>query len=416
MLRKLSELPKNNEATLAALLSHELAHILLGHSALTKLSKKLDLMVQSAGVTAAAAQVYGDSSDEGASDALGTYASTQVATMLWSDLMRTRNDREEEKKADELGSDLTLAAGFDSIGWEQLFLDILKEAAAKLSARMTMLEQLIQRGGATEVQKQAFDWFAKLNVSHPPTSVRDENRKDYEGEHYGEARTSDTAAPRALGKFETALRAGSGAEVLKLDSAAFDLQKALRSRDPKKAAELFALLTKDPKSMQPRALLVAAQYAEAQKDFAKAESLLASLTAARYPPASGYLSLASVRGKKLNDPPGAIDALDAAVTKLRTKRPFLPLLAGMHLKTGNTEVAENYAQLCGCPASKLGFLSGDTLARKLLGEQTDDLNQQCIKELGYDVAAKTGDQGGLFGGASAAGRKLLGIGKCFIDP
>lgn len=427
-----------SEHAVAAMLSHELSHILLQHSALTMLSNKLDMLVQGTGLTAAAATVYGKPTDEGASDALDTFAGTQVASLLWSDLLRTRNNREEEKTSDQLGTDLTLASGMDSDGWDQ-FLDIFDDQAGALSARMQLLQQtakakivydagqgiakddddalteVAKLGALNEAQDQAFEWLAELNVDYPPKGVREQSRKDYERETIdGEA----DPQPWSSGKFDEVLKAGPGRELLNLDKAAFDLGRAIAARDRKRAAELFASLTRNPATMQPRALFVAAQYAYTQKDLAAADGFLARLITLRHAPALAYTSLASLRGKNLEQPRAAVDVLDSGVSALRTKRPFLPLLASMHAKLGDSKKLTEYWTLCGCYSDKSGF-SGDDVARQLLGEQKDDLRQQCVKALGHDLDAKAptdnGTQWNPLNKIGAGFKIIVRRGRCLID-
>ncbi len=126
-----------SEKALAALLSHELAHILLNHPAKTANSFSAELVVHGAGLVLAAAAIYGGTPDS--KGVLDMFYGTQAVTAVWADLVRTKRNRDEEKAADALGTDLMIGSGIDTAGFDKLY-PILADATGFVSSRMQALQ------------------------------------------------------------------------------------------------------------------------------------------------------------------------------------------------------------------------------------------------------------------------------------
>ncbi len=152
--RTLRELESEDE--LAALLAHELSHLALRHNERKSALRNFPVGVETAGWVAAAgdrmqgntggaARRSGSSLDAFGGDAL---SNTQVASLLWSDVLMPGWSRAQEREADRSGFDMMRAAGYDPSAFGTLFSK-LQRAQARRSERL----QALQRAGSRSMPR-----------------------------------------------------------------------------------------------------------------------------------------------------------------------------------------------------------------------------------------------------------------------
>ena len=194
MLRKLK-----SEEAVAAVMAHELAHILMKQNEPASKALTLDMVMEAAGLLATYKEVSKEPEGTYAgSRPLVPFGATQVGSVIWADLLHPMHSRENERAADELGTDLMRGAGFDPApGFDEVF-PVLKEDVASRSERMKILQALIlarltaaaerrvynQRSLVDQVvnsaQEVIFRELDELGKSYDTTQLRSDSRGEYE--------------------------------------------------------------------------------------------------------------------------------------------------------------------------------------------------------------------------------------------
>jgi len=362
-----------SEDELAALLGHELSHLILKHpqdkDAMGVLPLGLETM---SSMKDAAAQ------SQGRSDA-------QATSVLWSDFIAPSWNRQQEQEADENGFELMRAAGYDPSTFGQLFSK-LQAAEKKRSERMQVLKKaLVVRlraaAPAAKVQSVALsnavtdtasekmiDGLAAFNRSYESPDERQAHLAAYAREHRQTTRT-----PRPETGFSDALQIGEGVAMIALDGAALSTLDAIAHKNTTAAGTAVGPLGGDAKLPSAHLNLALGTYEQAYgKSEAGAAAAEAWMLAPRAP-AQAFLWSASFK-VKARDYQGALDTLESGRKRVGDSAPFLPTLISTARTSGNMQLAREYTKEC---RSESG-----NVTQKLLGSEQNSLYAECVRQLG----------------------------------
>jgi predicted Zn-dependent protease len=368
-----------SEDELAALLGHELSHLILKHpqdkDAMSALPIGLETL---SSMKDAAAQ------SQGRSDA-------QATSVLWSDFIAPSWNRQQEKEADENGFELMRAAGYDPSAFGQLFSK-LQAAEQKRSERMQVLKRaLVSRlrnvAPATKVQSVALtnaatdaasekliDGLAAFNRSYESPDERQADLAAYAREHREKKRAS---RPDTKG-FSDALQTGEGVAMIALDGAALSTLDAVARKNAAAAQLAASPLGGETKLPSAHLYLALGSYEQA---YGKPEAGVAAseawLQAAR-PPAQAFIWSASFKAKA-GDYQGALDTLEAGRKRVGDSAPFLPTLIATSRSSGNMGLAREYAKEC---RSESGSASGKLQSVVSSQSAQSTLYAECVRQLG----------------------------------
>lgn len=419
-----------SEDELAALLGHELAHLVLNHPQDKDAMRSLPLGMQStASFKDAAAELKGQKathvSDLSKFDP-NHMNEAQATGVLWSDFVSPSWNRNQEREADEQGFELMRAAGYDPSAFGQLFSK-LQAAEAKRSERMQVLKKAlvtqlretgkaaaprsgakgdaltltndVKNSAADTASEKLVDGLAAFNRSYESPDERQAALSAYAREHREKKR-----AARPEVKFAEVLQAGSGAELLKVDAAALGTLDALAVRDAaaaKKAAG--GLGADDTKPASPHLYLARGSYQQVYGNKDLGERSAQSWVESTRPPAQAYTWFASYQAQH-RDFPAAIATLETGRQRVGSSVPFLPSLVAMARAGGNMPLARDYARECKAESNRdageavKSFVTENSAPRGLYAE--------CVRQLGElpkdDVVTES-----IKGKTRELGRKLF---------
>jgi predicted Zn-dependent protease len=426
-----------SEDELAALLGHELAHLVLKHPQDKDAMRSLPLGIQStASFKDAAAELKGQKathvSDLSKFDP-NNMNEAQATNVLWSDFVSPSWNRGQEREADEQGFELMRAAGYDPSAFGQLFSK-LGVAETKRSERMQILKKALvaqlKETGLKETGKAApmprssgskgealaltgdvknsavdtgseklVDGLSAFNRSYESPDERQAALSAYAREHRLAKRP-----PRPEMKFAQVLQGGAGADLLKVDAAALGTMDALAARNAaaaKKAAE--GLGAEDAKPASSHLYLAKGSYHQVygNKDLGQ-RSAQAWVESTR-PPAQAYTWFASYQAQG-RDFTSAIQTLESGRQRVGSSAPFLPTLVAMARAGGNMPLARDYTKECKAESNKdvadsvKSFVSDKSAPTGLYAE--------CVRQLG-EVPKDDAVTESIKGKTRELGRKLF---------
>ena len=376
-----------SEDELAALLGHELSHLILKHPQDKDAMRALPLGMETmSSMKDAAAQ------SQGRSDA-------QATSVLWSDFIAPSWNRKQEQEADESGFELMRAAGYDPSTFGQLFSK-LQDAEKKRSERMQVLKKALvvrlrEAAPGTQVQTVALtgevknavadgasekliDGLAAFNRSYESPDERQAHLAAYAREHREKKR-----AARPETGFKDALQMGEGGTMLTLDGAALSTLDALARKNTGAAKSAVELLGSG-ETKQPSAHLNLA-FGSYQQTYGRPEAGAAAAQAwllATRPPAQAFLWSASY-AVKARDYQGALDTLEAGRKRVGDSAPFLPTLIATARTSGNTSLAREYAKECRAESSSVGEKLESVVSNR---SPQNTLYAECVRQLGEQPA------------------------------
>jgi Zn-dependent protease with chaperone function len=369
-----------SEDELAALLGHELSHLVLKHPQDKDAMRALPLGVETmSSMKDAAAQA------QGRSDA-------QATGVLWSDFIAPSWNRQQEQEADESGFEMMRAAGYDSSAFGLLFSK-LQDAEQKRSERMQVLKKAavarlrevaptvkVQSVALTDAvadtaSEKVIDGLAAFHRSYESPDERQAHLAAYAREHREKQRV-----PRMEAGFQGALRMGDGGNLLTLDGAALSTLDAVAKKNATAAKDAVEPLGKG-ETKQPSAHLNLA-LGSYQQAFGKPEAGAAAATAwlqAARPPAQAFIWSASFK-TTARDYSGALETLEAGRKRVGDAAPFLPTLVATARTSGNMPLARDYTRECRAESSSVTQLvSGSQLSQNAL-------YAECVRQLGEKPA------------------------------
>jgi Zn-dependent protease with chaperone function len=419
-----------SEDELAALLAHELSHLVLQHPVDKGAMQSLPLGMETmSAMRDASAELKGQkvsqSGDLSHFD-LENVSNTQATNLLWSDLISPSWNRKQEREADENGFELMRAAGYDPSAFGQLFSK-LQAAEVKRTERMQVLKKaLVVRlkeagtsarvgsGGRAETvaitrevqgsvsegaSEKLVDGLSTFNRSYDSPDERQSALAAYAREHRQQPR-----APRPEMRFKEVLQEGEGGHLLQLDAAAVLTLGAIAAKKGEAAKILVQGLGSED-TTQPSAHLNLAlgSWHQAYGRAEVGERLARAWLESGRPPAQAFRWVASYEARD-RDFASAIDTLEAGRKRVGASAPFLPNLVAMARASGNMSLARDYARQCESESrSSVGdkvqsFLTEDSKPKGLYAE--------CVRQLGEapekDVIAE-----GVKDKTRDLGRKLL---------
>ncbi|MET0281322.1 MAG: M48 family metalloprotease [Steroidobacteraceae bacterium] len=400
----------SSEDELAAALSHELSHLLLGHPHQKDSLRAFPLGVETMeAVVIAASKLRGNGRPP--SGDLSRYGgqglvSTQAASLLWSDILFPGFNRKQERAADQRGFDLMQAAGYDPSAFGDLFQK-LAVAAAKRSARLEVLKNVMisraqarakpiasqqQKGLKAEATQLAegvrsklsrsavetvIDGIAGLSREYDSPDQRQAMLANYAGTH-----VPAKGVVRAASRFQANLRRGGGKQLLDADAAGLVLLDALAGGKTEEARRQSAVLARAGATLPSAHLhLPLGAWSENQQQRALADRHARDWAASRLAPSQAYLWAASAAALR-KDYSGAVQVLQQGRAQVGNAAPFLPPLVSMARAAGRRQEAEDFTMECrkeddrNAGARITAMFRADALPTGLYAE--------CVGRLGYE--------------------------------
>jgi predicted Zn-dependent protease len=380
-----------SEDELAALLGHELSHLILKHpqdkGAMSALPLGVDTM---SSMRDAAAQLHGRRADTTQLDP----SDMQATSVLWSDVIAPSWNRKQEQEADESGFELMRAAGYDPSAFGQLFSK-LQDAEKKRSERMQVLKKsLVARLRATapdtKVQSVAFtgdatgaaadlasekiiDGLAAFNRSYESPDERQAHLAGYAHEHREKKR-----AARPETGFRDVLQIGEGVAVLALDGTALSTLDAIARKNTEGAKTAVLPLGGETKQLSAHLNLALGSYEQAYGNPEVGAAAAEAWLQAAHPPAQAFLWSASIK-VKAQDYQGALDTLEAGRKRVGDSTPFFPTLIATARTSGNLSLARDYTKECRSEAASVSEKLQSAVSQQ---SAPSGLYAECVRQLG----------------------------------
>jgi Zn-dependent protease with chaperone function len=382
-----------SEDELAALLGHELSHLILKHPQDKDAMRALPIGMDTASsMRSAAAELQGRKADPAQLDA----SDTQATSVLWSDVLAPSWNRKQEQEADESGFELMRAAGYDPAAFGQLFSK-LQNAEKKRSDRLRVLKQaLVTRlraaAPAAKVQAASFagdaknavadvasekmiDGLSAFNRSYESPDERQAHLAAYAHEHRENKR-----APHPETSFKEALQGGEGGTMLSLDSSALGTLDALAKKNATAAKSAVQPLgSGDVKQPSAHLNLAVGSYQQAYGSADLGAAAAQAWAASARPPAQAFLWSASFK-VKARDYPAALETLEAGRKRVGDSTPFLPTLIATARAAGNMPLARDYTKECRSASSSVGEKLQSAVSQQQ--SSPNALYAECVRQLG----------------------------------
>jgi predicted Zn-dependent protease len=410
--RTLRDLESEDE--LAALLSHELTHLLRGHNQRKGALRAFPVGVETAGWIAAAADQLMAKGHSGTSagglsgfskDAL---VNTQAASMLWSDILTPGWNRSQEREADRGGYDMMVAAGYDPAAFGALFSK-LQSAQARRSERMELLKKIAedrlkrnaarQAAGDNGVIKQAgnkvkekaeeisvdavFDQLTSFNRDYDPPEQRQKLLADYADKHSSRSRDKTARSPR----FRQLLREGRGGAMLAADRSALQLLANLNAGKLGEARKFMdAVKPSKPgtEPLSPHLNLALGSWYNASGDPAAGEQRAQAWLRSRRPPVQAYLWRASYQWNR-KEYQQVLNTFEGGTKRTGSAAVFLPHLVTTAKAMGSNKKAEDYTRRCRDEDRK-GSNAVFTLITFRGSVAPSGIYAECVQRLGHEPA------------------------------
>ncbi|WP_129646889.1 M48 family metalloprotease [Peristeroidobacter agariperforans] len=407
-LRKL-----DSEDELAALLAHELAHVIQKHPSKKSFMQRFPVGVDSySAIVAASDRLQKSAGKAEQSDTKlnqKRVAHSQNVSLFWSDILAPSWNRKDEQQADRLGLEMMQAAGYDPRAVVTLIAK-LAEARVQRSQRMQALcdemvaheqkrrletssdNQLTQaaalevdnlRGkGSEKLIREGFDELLKFSS---PYSSNDERIEQIKQEFATSGR--DMVATK---KMKYRKQAKDNGELLNLDEQAIAGMSSLAREDVRAGIEALRQVATS-KSNSPHFKLAAGAYYEAQNEPVKSDAAIVEWLATPRAPVIAFVLHADYQSSRQNYS-GALATLDAGRMRLDAPVPFLPPMITAARLNKDEALAERLT--LECKAAEQQSLLVKT-ANVFTGGKPTGVYAECISKLGRLPAAAQGEGGWL---------------------
>lgn len=408
-LRKL-----DSEDELAALLGHELAHLIQKHPSKKSFMQRFPVGVDSYSAIVAA----GDRLQKSAGKAEQSdtklnekrVAHSQNVSLFWSDILAPSWNRKDVQAADRLGLEMMQAAGYDPRAVATLIAK-LAEANVQRSQRMQALcdelvaheqkrrlktssDHQLTQAAALEVdnlrgkgsEKLIRDGFDELLKFSSPYSSNDERIEQIKQE-FATGGGRDMTATKKL-KYRR--QAKDNGELLNLDELAIAGMNSLAREEVHAGIEALRQVATS-KSTSPHFKLAVGAYYEAQNEPIKSDAAIFEWLATPRAPVIAFVLHADYRSSR-KDYSGALATLDAGRTRLDAPVPFLPPMITAARLNKDEALAERLTLECKA-AEEQSFLV--KTANAFTGGKPTGVYAECITRLGRLPAAAQGEGGWL---------------------
>ncbi|MFO1425404.1 MAG: M48 family metallopeptidase [Steroidobacteraceae bacterium] len=372
-----------SEDELAAVLGHELSHLILRHPQAKDAMRAFPLGLETASYVAIAANRLDGSPTQAYSGNLNRFGESgllnaQAASLLWSDILAPSWNRRQERAADENGLLLMRAAGYNPSAFGTLF-QRLHVAGERRSDRMEMLRKVMLGRVRQQQQRQqqrsrsdadsnavtqkvhalgddlrntmtekavegVIEGLTSFNREYDPPRVRQENLARFAQQH----RLKGRPPAKPASQLREALHGGAGGALLALDAAAIRALEAMNARRLPAAREAIGpVLAASPGGVPPSPHLNLALGAWEQLNGhpERGEAHARAWLAARRPPANAYVWLAYYQYLRREYEP-SMKTLERGRRRVGSGAPFLPHLVSVARTAGQEQRAEKYALDC----------------------------------------------------------------------
>ena len=340
-----------NDDELAAVLAHELSHVLLKHNLEKDNYNSMLWKIEDAAKFAEIAVI---SKDKGKSKR-GSIVYADSAAVIWADILSPAWSREYERQADRLGLDLFIKAGYNSDSFFSMLMK-LQEVNANQGKRLNKLAEMGKRhatqgleSDSTQTVKNkkwdkvlagvgksilidsAHNWLAKRNVDYDTPAERDDAIKIYYRDVYKESFDIVSIKKVAIDKINTGSWKQNGG---------------------------IGQLT------------------------------ISRVRNTELVPASTYNQMAE-QYLKSNRVDQAVKILSLGIQRIGRDHEFLPSLIKIQKVQNNTQLAEEYTVKClGKNANVIGSLIDVvTLQSSAFNQTNQHYYKKCVAILGYDPIA-----------------------------
>ncbi|HEU4530732.1 MAG TPA: M48 family metalloprotease [Steroidobacteraceae bacterium] len=357
----------DGEAEIAAVLAHELAHVVLGHLRARSNRQSLIGSAELGGVIAATVQSKQDGVNAGNAplkgDAKTISDSTFAVSTLTRDLLAPSWNRDQEREADKLAADLLKGAGFDHAALSRVFSRLAAAEAARSERLQRLHDQLAARFEQEKAQPADGDWkqvgentlatmkqqvstsvidsIAARNVDHDTPEQRQANLAAYLQAAYPE-RKAKVARESA---FEATLKQGPAHAALESAATADEAFALLARRDVRGAEALLKDIAAGTGRAQPSVALARGHVFSARNRKDDAIREFQTSVESRLAPAEAYAALAEALGHSRRHDE-AIAALELGGKRIGRWATFLPDIVGVYKEAGNTQLAESSTLKC----------------------------------------------------------------------
>ena len=409
----------DSEDELAALLAHELAHVIKRHPASKTFMQRFPV-----GADTYAAMIAADDrihTSRGKADKADReldkkrVSDSQNVSLFWSDILAPSWNRGDEAEADRMGMQMMQAAGYDPRAVVTL-INKLAEAQVQRSERMQALcEELIAeerrkrritttsddaearlfaeevdkwRGNGTE--KLIREGFDKLLALSAPYSSNDERIQQVKQLSAQESSSQDMVATKKL-KYRKS--ANDNGELLNMDALAISGMNLLGTKDTATGVDSLRQVVAS-KVDSPHFKLAASSYYQELKDEVKSDAVLVQWLAEPRAPAVAFLKHADNQAAR-GELTAAVATLDTARARLGTGVPFLPAMITTAKANKDEILAEKFTAECKTAEESDLLTKGIKI---FTGNKPTGVYAECVARLGRLPAGERTTKGvlGLF--------------------
>jgi len=395
----------DNEDELAAVIAHELAHLLYRHTTSRAGFERFGSLVEAVGANAMTIAVDGRvSKEEGVRAIRRLTKSGQVLGLLWSDLLVPKRSRETENQADRLGLDLLVRAGYNPNVFDKVLLRI-QGAARVRTKRVTLIEGMakerlsdVQSDAQESIGTESAAALAKVTASLLDNALgfADDFSKRYEDSDaritslalYRDKIYNDDELPPLITEDPYLVATGKQVKnsTLKADLESIRSIIALAEKDSRKAQRLFKSASDNIDG--PVDLLsinlARASLEISERRYSDARTQLEALILDIRAPVEAYLRLARLQAYQ-KDFDVALATLDTGTRRIGRDYRFLPTRIYIEKLAGKSELAAKSTERCA------HYDAGKTrLTMEMLGGIAIDPNSyyaECVAILGRDPVA-----------------------------